>query len=112
MRIFSFCRKWGKLNLDLPIEQRSDFTSFRFVRKDKDWQEGERVQVYFKSRSPQREHLGIAEIVEKLPKAIKEISEFEAVADGFNNACEMWIFLDKPSFSKMINKLTLRWVAR
>ncbi len=56
MRIISFTEMW--LKLKSPV-----FTTFRFPRKDKDWQVGEIVQVYFKNRSPDRKKLGEVEII-------------------------------------------------
>jgi len=96
---------WDKLNKD-------KFTTFRYPRKDKDWESGEKVQVYFKNRTPERNKLGIAEIVSKQPKLINDITEEEAVEDGFNNSFEMWLFLKEPSSETLINKLTLKWIER
>lgn len=50
MRIISFSRMWDKLQDD-------EFTTFRFPRKDKDWYKNEKVQVYYKNRSPHRQSL-------------------------------------------------------
>ncbi len=101
MRIISFSKHWQKL-------ANPEFTTFRFPRKDKDWFKGEIVQVFYKSRSPQREKLGTAEIISKETKTIGSITILEAIADGFNNDFEMWRFLGKPNMNRTINKLTLR----
>ncbi len=106
MRIISFSKRWDKL-------QRPEFTTFRFPRKDKDWYRGEVVQVYFQSRSPQREPLGIAEIVKKEPKLLADITHEEAVEDGFVNLYDMFEWLAKShkgrDMFQPINKLTLCW---
>ena len=111
MRIISFTKKWDKLR-----ELR--FTTFRFPRKDKDWYVGEIVQVYFKSRSPERERLGIAAIISKElrfdGKPETDVTRAEAIADGFCSIRDMenwmikihgWVKAWDP-----MNKLTLRWL--
>ena len=103
MRILGFSKKWDKL-------QEPEFTTFRFARRDRDWEVGEVVQIVYKSRSKNREPLGIARINYKEFVRIKDITEDEAIKDGFHNALEMWIYLKKPKVSEPINKLTLRWV--
>jgi len=110
MRIISFSKKWGKLN-------QPEFTTFRFPRKDRDWEVGETVQVYYKNRTPQRERLGIAKIVNKELRKIATAfeqyrpTEEEAVADGFKNLLEMNIYFRETYgqriFEEPINKLTL-----
>lgn len=118
MRELGFSEKWPKL-------KQGAFTTFRFQRRDKDWQVGEVVRVVYKPRSKEREVLGVAEIVSKekrnMVKALADdysyatVSEDEARADGFNNYWELWHwlfdahhggqrFIDEP-----MNKLTLRW---
>ena len=111
MRILSFSCKWQKLS-------QPEFTTFRFPRKDRDWAIGEVVQVYYKNRSPQREKLFEAKILNKLSKLIGMIGDWDAHEDGFANATEMRFWLNKTyglqktgSFERM-NKLTLRRVAR
>lgn len=114
MRIISFSQRWPKL-------LNPEFTTFRFPRKDRDWEVGEIVQVYFKNRSPNREKLGEAEIITKeprrtkcsIPNNIPVVSDLEASADGFENFSDMYNWLVetyggmRASFT--INKLTLRW---
>ncbi len=128
MRILGFSKKWGKLNNDIL------FTTFRFPRKDKDWQPEEVVQVVYKPRSKDREPLGIARIIRKEPKDLnKQFSYFsyqlntpdvitpnEAEEDGFTgmhgggDTEKMRKFLiDTYGYSKCkepINKLTLYWL--
>lgn len=116
MRILGVSRRWDKLN-------RPDWTTFRFTRKDKDWQIGEVVQVVLNPRSKHREKLGVAEIISKEPKWMKpklradipDITQEEAIADGFEEWRDMWAWLLKRYdirrlLGEPMNKLTLRWV--
>ena len=107
MRIISFSKKWDKLKLP-------EFTTFRFPRKDKDWYVSEKVQVFYKNRSPQREKLGEALIIGKRLQSIRQINESEAIADGFPNAFQMWLWLKETYktiyMHQRMNKLTLRWL--
>ena len=109
MRIISFTKKWNKLNQD-------EFTTFRFPRKDRDWYVGEIVQVFYKSRSPQREKLGEAEITGKERRYLAQITSKEAKADGFNSLKDMEKWMVKTygytETWKPMNKLTLRWVVK
>lgn len=66
MRILGFSQKWHKLNNGIL------FTTFRFPRKDKDWEIEEVVQIVYKPRSKQREPLGIARIIRKEPKDLNK----------------------------------------
>lgn len=120
MRIVSFSKKWGKLHLELPIEERPEFTTFRFPRKDRDMEVGERVQVYFKNRTPQREKLGEAIIINKEMRKIATAyepyrpTEEEAIADGFTSLFEMNVWFREVHgnriFEEPVNKLTLKWI--
>ncbi len=121
MRIMGFSERWPKLC-------REEFTTFRFQRNDKDWQVGERVEVRYKPRSPERVILGIAEIVAKEPRwvgsgAILPLRSFEGAAavsdqeakeDGFDSALVMYCWIAKRYhadrlYQEPMNKLTLRW---
>lgn len=117
MRILGFSQKWGKL-------QEPEFTTFRFTRKDKDWQLGEVVQVVFKPRSKGREILGVAEIITKevrwifsgkKPRGAKMLTPQEARRDGFKGYVDMAMWLcTAHKHSRLceepMNKLTLRWI--
>lgn len=115
MRNISFTKMWDKL-------KQPQFTTFRFPRRDKDWYHGEEVQVFFKNRSPNREKLGNAKIVNveprrilsSVPNNIPRISDEEAKADGFENFEDMKNWLNKTyggmKIGHTINKLTLRWI--
>lgn len=112
MRIISFTKMWDKL-------KQSEFTTFRYPRGDKDWQEGETVQVYFKNRSPNREKLGVAKIVNKELKLTgrkdADITDDEAIADGFTDVrnMEQWLMKTygiRKNCEENMNKLTLRWI--
>jgi hypothetical protein len=104
------------------------FTTFRFERKDKDWQKNETVQVVFQPRSKNRRILGTAIIVAKDQRctasywirhsrpAMPVIANVEAVLDGFKNAAGMegWLaktYGNRPGDEPM-NKLSLIWVNR
>ena len=105
MRIISYSRMWPKLKQ--PIH-----TTFRFPRKDapkgRDWHGGEEVQEYFKSRSPERQFIQIAKIIKKEAKLICQITEEEAIEDGFDGQASMYEFLGNPHAETIINKLTLK----
>jgi len=114
MRILPVIQKWPKL-------KKPQWTTFRLSRRDKDWQVGEVVQVVYRQRTPQREVLGVAEIVAKAPRGFRLtsganslIAEREAREDGFNNTEEMEHWMLKAHGSRVrtepLNKLTLRWV--
>jgi len=117
MRILGFSKKWDKLN-DM------EFTTFRYPRVDRDWYIGEKVQVFYKNRSPQRERLGIAQIVDRQPRELSPyfmdecqlVSYEECVADGFPNGLdEMVAFMEKQyglDYISKFNKLTLRWIEK
>jgi len=133
VRILGFSKKWSKLNNDIL------FTTFRFPRKDKDWQVEEVVQVVYKPRSKDREPLGIARIIRKEPKDLNKqfhyytggysppntpdiITPSEAEEDGFTGVHGggdtekmRQFFIDTYGYSKCkepINKLTLYWIER
>ena len=115
MRILGFSQKWPKL-------EQEEFTTFRFPRRDRDWQVGEQVQIVIHPRKKGGgEHLGIAKIIKKeLRKIATAHSEYrpteqEAVEDGFENLKTMneW-FRDTHGsriFQEPVNKLTLKWLA-
>lgn len=120
MRILGFSEKWDKLN-------RSEFTTFRFTRKDRDWRVGEVVQVVFKPRTKGREMLGVAEIIGKerrwvgwgvsrVGSLVWAVSHKEAVEDGFTGVLEMVNWMTKAHRDRNnrepMNKITLRWLER
>lgn len=123
MRILGFSKKFNKLNQDV-------FTTFRFPRRDRDWEEGEQVQVVFKPRSKDRELLGWAIIVGKVKRRMSKhydetgeilVTNQEAEEDGFSGTLakpayfNMWEFLwdfygGERLQKEPMNKLTLKWV--
>lgn len=129
MRILGFSRKWDKLKNDT-------FTTFRFKRRDTDWQVSEIVRVVYKPRSKGGgEFLGIAKIIDKSKRSVGKygdqtgellITDDEAMADGFPGyenkygiwtkpIFQMWEFLwdaygAERLLNEPINKLTLRKV--
>jgi len=130
MRELGFSQKWNKLNSEL-------FTTFRFPRKDKDWQVEEVVKIVYKPRSKQREVLGVARIIRKDMKDLTKrfnyyaggysqpntpdiVTPSEAEDDGFtgmhgggDTKKMRQFFLDTYGYSKCkepINKITLYWI--
>jgi len=115
MRILGFSKKWNKLSFD-------SFTTFRFERRDTDWEIGEQVQVVYKPRSKNREVLGVATVVGKnrrlIPSAISymalnvlPVTDAEAIADGFESVAGMREWLQGTHGKEralLMNKLTLR----
>lgn len=118
MRILGFTKKWQKLS-------QSEFTTFRFARRDKDWQVGEQVQVVFMAGRKQRELLGIARIIGKemryffspidVPNKLL-MGHSEAKRDGFEDYYGMRDWLKKiygnRIYNEPMNKLTLKWIKR
>lgn len=125
MRELSFSQLWPKL-------VQPQYTTFRFPRRDKDWQVGEVVKVLFKARSPRdRSVLGIGEIVGKVPRWVMEddpyklaidyaatfgiatFTKAEAVADGFTDRAAMLEWISNGcklrNITQPMNKLTLAW---
>ena len=120
MRIMGFSNKWDKLN-------NGYFSTFRFPRKDRDWFDGEVVQIVYKPRTKNREPLGNAKIMakeqvwvkpfvlsfgEKYPDATF-LDYGDARADGFNSPAEMIEYMKKTYGHRLhcepMNKLTLKW---
>jgi hypothetical protein len=103
----SFAKRWEKLSQNV-------FTTFRYPRKDADWREGEKVQIFIKNRSPNRLYLGNAEIISKVSKEVPAaLTVDEARADGFDNIQEMEAFMRQyygRDFLPRFNKLTLIWI--
>lgn len=119
MRVLGFSKRWQKLS-------NPEFTTFRFTRRDRDWQVGELVQVIYKPRTKNRLPLGQAEIVNKeecwifsanKPRGAKMLTPKEARADGFMGYGDMALWLSKAHghqhlVDEPMNKLTLRWLRR
>lgn len=117
MRILGFTKHWLKLDKD-------ELTTFRFQRRDKDWEVGEQVQLVVAPRTKGREIIGPAMIASKEPKKfcppnineLRRVSDAEAVEDGFLNYADMleWLFKThgKRIFEEPMNKLTLRKLVR
>ena len=132
MRILGFSKLWSKLDNDLS------FTTFRYPRKDRDWEVEEVVKVVFKPRSKDRKELGIARIIRKDKKDTSKrwsyypsfqkntpdmIDPSEAEADGFtgmHGGGDVTKMLDffRESYGyrfyqePIMNKLTLYWIEK
>lgn len=117
MRILGVSQEWDKL-------QRARWTTFRFPRRDKDWEVNESAQIVVKPRTKTRKYLGIAEIISKEPRnfmkhavaTILSVSEAEAQEDGFINLADMILWMHKQHgdriFKESMNKLALEWRGR
>jgi hypothetical protein len=114
MRILGFSKRWGKL-------QHDTFTTFRVPRKDaikgRDWHEGEVVGIYYHNRCPDREYLGDAQIVRNETTWFSDITNHEAIEDGFPDGISgMYAFMRKShgyiGDDILLNKLTLKWLER
>ena len=117
MRILGFSKMWPKL-------QQDSFSTFRFTRRDRDWEVGELAQVVYKPRRKGGgDRLGVAEIVEKVSKHFWSpsrrgniITIAEAIEDGFKNTQEMRCWMLKTHGDRVhqepLDKLTLKWVER
>ena len=108
MRGLNFSRKWPKLS-------QPSFTTFRFPRKDKDWEFGERVRIVYKARTKKKEILGEAIIVNKEKRYLAGITSEEAIEDGFpkgKGQMQRWFMFvyDTVQIEKPLHKLTLKWV--
>ena len=109
MRILGFSQHWGKLSRD-------EFTTFRYPRADRDWYLGEAVKVVIQ---PRRKgggcYLGTSEIISKESKLLEQVTQQEAIADGFTGWIDMFNWLRKSYDverlqAEPMNKLTLRWL--
>jgi hypothetical protein len=116
MRILPVTKEWPKL-------RNPSWPTFRLTRRDKDYYEGEVVQVVLHPRSKHRKVLGIAEIVKKEQKGIFAlafrydlVSLDEAIEDGFENLQEMQYWFYKTHGDRVrrepLNKLTVVWKER
>ena len=140
MRIIGFSEKWGKLNKQWFERDYHTFTTFRYPRRDKDWQAEEVVQVVYKPRSKERESLGIARIIRKQEKNTQKewsyyplprfpntpdmISPDDACEDGFSgmhgggDIKKLLVWLRESAEpmrfynEPIVNKLTLYWIEK
>jgi len=108
MRILGYSKMWDKL-------QRPVHTTFRFTRKDKDWQVGEIVQeVYQPRRKGGGDKLNVVKIVNKESRDLYRVGVTvrEALEDGFEGIGDMGQWLDKTYgrrwLNEPMNKLTLK----
>lgn len=117
MRILGFAKHWPKLNKD-------KFTTFRYPRRDRDWQIGEKVQVVIKPRSKDKVWLGVAEIIAKEKRnvswkkmeGVRNLAFEEAIDDGFNSRTAMisWLYnlYEDRILGEPMNKLSFVWKER
>ena len=134
MRILGFSKKWDKLNKKWYQRDVHTFTTFRYPRRDRDWEVEEVVQVVYKPRSKERKPLGIARIIRidekdidatwsfyplpRFPNTDYMISPSEAEEDGFTgqhgggDVRAMISFIKDWSRGDIVNKLTLYWITK
>lgn len=117
MRILGFSTDWINYETGHPKLQEDVFTTFRFKRRDRDWEVGEQVQVVIKPRTPGREVLGPAMIIAKEIHQpwLEGVTETEARRDGFQTCGEMYQQFCRMHGERMaepISKLTVRWIKR
>lgn len=130
MRELGFSVLWPKL-------AKPTATTFRFKRKDADWNEGEMVKVVYKPRSKKdRSVMGIAEIVRRdwrwaidrsMVTVVDDtsvveyrnaliVTDDEAKIDGFKDHKEMAEWMSKTykgrNYQEPMSKLTIRWQQR
>ena len=99
MRILGYSKKWPKL-------QKEIHTTFRFTRKDKDWQVGEYIQEVFHPRNKDREVINpIAQIIDIHALKCIDITQEEAIEDGFSCTLEMLGWLLKAHGDRVNNEL-------
>lgn len=115
MRILSFSHEWVDYTVNRIKWENDFFTTWRFPRRDKDWQVNETVQVWFKSRSPNRRFLCQAQILAKTTRHVDEpdcITYLDALHDGFKSQEAMYDYLEKTHGERLkketINKLYLK----
>lgn len=116
-----FQKQWVNQATGKPKLEGNRFTTFRFPRKDKDWEVGDTVQVVMNPRTKKRLPLGEAIIICKEPRCLiggkaLTIADEEARVDGFTSATELVDFLTKGKplsiWGVHPNRLTLRWTRR
>jgi len=125
MRIMGFQKQWVNQLTGKPKLEGNRFTTFRFPRKDRDWEVGETVQIVMKPRTKERIPLGEAVIVSKEIKSLivgpicrnrNSITNDEAQMDGFHSAIDLVDFImeERPlsNWGLHPNRLTLRWTRR
>ena len=134
MRIMGFSKKWTKLSKQWFNRDFHTFTTFRYPRRDRDWEIEEVVQVVFRTRFPDREPLGIARIIRKEEKNLDKtwnyypfpsfqntpdmIDSSEAEEDGFTGSHgwgdvkAMIQFIRDYGREPIVNKLTLYWIEK
>lgn len=57
--------------------------TIRRPRKKYDLKEGDKLYIWWKSRTPQREKLGESRVTKIVTKRIRDLTEWDALRDGF-----------------------------
>jgi len=122
MRILGFSRRdWINYETGHPKLEEDKFTTFRFKRRDRDYEVGEVVRVVIRPRRKGGgEYMGPAMIIAREPRGMPlpegpppAIIREEARRDGFLSYKDMWTWLYRIHGDRLLqepmNKLTLSW---
>ena len=117
MRILGFSRiDWQDFNRHCLKLLQPEFTTWRWQRRDKPWQEREVVQVVLRPRSKERLILGEAGIKNIEIREPWQIKDDEARMDGFGQAWELSSYLNqerharKLPYGHPLNRLMIKWL--
>lgn len=113
-----FQKQWVNQLTGRPKLSEVEFITFRWPRRDRDWEVGEIVQVVIRPRTKERIPLGEAAIISKEPRSLNSkpnllIIDSEAMMDGFPNADALREFLRHTYKALLVvHRLTLQWKVR
>lgn len=105
--MLSFSVKYAELN------DGSKTQTIRFPRKKNDIKQGDKLYIWWKSRTKEREKLGEAICSKKVTKRAGDLTEEDAVKDGFFDLEGLRWTLDElhPSITEntLVNVITWQW---
>jgi hypothetical protein len=105
--LLSFSVKYDKLNDGTKTQ------TIRFPRKKGEIKVGDKLYIWWKSRTPEREKLGEGICTKIVSKSACDLTEEDAVKDGFYDLDGLrWALLDlhpKISMGTMVNVITWQW---
>lgn len=107
MPLLSFSVKYAELN------DGSKTQTIRFPRKKNDLKINDRLFIWWKSRTKEREKLGEGLVTKVISKKVDELTEEDAILDGFFNLEDLlWeLFQLHPhlTYSQLVNVITWQW---
>jgi hypothetical protein len=107
---------WMNYLVNRPKLEMNNFTTFRLVRRDRDWDFGEEVKVVCFPRTKRKIVLGTAKIIDKVEFYPVEYTPLGTVqADGFRTIeefLEFWRRAHKERADEPFNLLNLIWIER